>query len=363
MYPNAKIYYDGSHYIAIPHTKRPGKKRHKDKDEEFVVESNPTNRDVSYPIKQGCFIEALCGDLKETADSSVSVRSLKESVDGMIPVPQPEVLPFDVPEQDPPKTVTRKSEFNRLYDESKGMSKDERMEFITEKLKPFFSGKEQDSTEYVQLQLENKKRAIQARRLRFIRKAYMNDFNYFATFTYCDDKHTDESFRKKLSNTLRHLVTRNLWKYMGVWERAPKTERLHFHGLVDVPKGQLVGEFNEVRDYDTNAHKMRTTYQNSYFLNCFGRNDFELIGKDSHQEYAKAIAYILKYIEKTGEKIVYSRGLPMYLISDIEDCDVATRFGLEEKKLLLFDDFNCWDNGEWIGVISKEIKALMPKTN
>ena len=191
----------------------------------------------------------------------------------------------------------------------------------------------------------------------------MNDFNYCATFTYDDAKHDEQSFRKKLSKLLRNLSSRNFWKYMGVWERAPITERLHFHGLVDVPKGQLVGEFNEVRDYDTNAHKMRTTYQNSYFLNYFGRNDFELIGKDSPQEYAKAIAYILKYIEKTGEKIVYSRGLPMYLISDIEDGDVATMFGLEEKKLLLFDDFNCWDNGEWIGVISKETKALMPKTN
>lgn len=32
MYPNAKIYYDGSHYIAIPHTERPTGKRHKEKD-------------------------------------------------------------------------------------------------------------------------------------------------------------------------------------------------------------------------------------------------------------------------------------------------------------------------------------------
>lgn len=337
MYPNAKIYYDGSHYIAIPHTERPSKKRHKEQDEEFVVE--------------------------KITDSSVSVRSIKESVDGMIPVPQPKVMQFEVEDSEPPKTVTRKSEFNRLYDESKGMSKDERKEFIAENLKSFFKGKEQDSAEYVQMQLENKKRAIQARRLRFIRKAYMNDFNYFATFTYDDAKHDEQSFRKKLSNTLRHLVTRNFWKYMGVWERAPKTERLHFHGLLEVPNEHMFGEFNEVRDYDTKKHKMRITYQNEYFNSAFGRNDFEKISKDNPQEYASTIAYILKYIEKTGEKIVYSRGLPMYLISDIEDGDIATMFGLEEKKLLLFDDFNCWDNGEWIGVISKETKALMPKTN
>ena len=337
MYPNAKIYYDGSHYIAIPHTERPTGKRHKDKDEEFVVE--------------------------KTTDSSVSVRSIKESVDGMIPVPQPEVMPFDVPEQDPPKTVTRKSEFNRLYDESKGMSKDERKEFIADNLKPFFKGKQQDSEEYVQMQLENKKRAIQARRLRFIRKAYMNDFNYFATFTYDDAKHDEQSFRKKLSKLLRNLSSRKFWKYMGVWERAPVTERLHFHGLLEVPNGQMLGETITEYSWSTRQQKMQFSIQNSYFNSKFGRSDFEEISKDRPNDYANAIAYILKYIEKTGEKIVYSRGLPMYLISDIEDGDVATMFGLEEKKLLLFDDFNCWDNGEWIGVISKETKALMPKTN
>ena len=32
----------------------------------------------------------------------------------------------------------------------------------------------------------------------FVRKAYLNRFNYFATFTYDDRKHTEESFRKKL---------------------------------------------------------------------------------------------------------------------------------------------------------------------
>lgn len=336
MYPNAKIYYDGSHYIAIPHTERPTGKRHKEKDEEFVVE--------------------------KTADSSVSVRSIKESIDGMIPVPQPEVLPFDVPEQDPPKTVTRKSEFNRLYDESKGMSKDERERYISDNLTAFFESCE-DVKRYVQLQLSNKKRAVQARRLRFIRKAYMHDFNYFATFTYDDAKHTEESFRKKLSKQLRNLSNRRDWRYMGVWERAPKTLRLHFHSLVDIPEGQMIGEMITERSWSTRQHKMQKSLQNTHFNSMFGRSDFEEISKDSPQDYANAIAYILKYIEKSGEKIVYSRGLPMYMISDIGDEDVATLFGLEDKKLLLFDDFNCWDNGEWIGVISKGTKALMPKTN
>ena len=36
-----------------------------------------------------------------------------------------------------------------------------------------------------------------------------------------------------------------------------------------------------------------------------------------------------------------------------------TRVGVEEKKLLLFDDFGCWDEGEYIGAVSKDtIKRL-----
>ena len=38
-------------------------------------------------------------------------------------------------------------------------------------------------------------------------------------------------------------------------------------------------------------------------------------------------------------------------------------FGLEDKKLLLFDDFLCWDEGCLIGTVSKETIALMPKSN
>lgn len=57
----------------------------------------------------------------------------------------------------------------------------------------------------------------------------------------------------------------------------------------------------------------------------------------------------MKYLEKTGEKIVYSKGLPQYFISDIMEDDIVTTIGLEDKKLLLFDDFTCWDEGDISG--------------
>lgn len=71
----------------------------------------------------------------------------------------------------------------------------------------------------------------------------------------------------------------------------------------------------------------------------------------------------MKYIEKSGEKIVYSKGLPQYFISDIIDEDVVCRYGLEDKKLLLYDNFSCWDEGCYMGEVSKEVIDLMQKSD
>lgn len=76
-----------------------------------------------------------------------------------------------------------------------------------------------------------------------------------------------------------------------------------------------------------------------------------------------AMAYLMKYIGKSGEKIVYSKGLPQYFISDIMDHDIICRIGVEDKKLLLTDTFACWNEGEYIGTVSKETIAQMPKSN
>lgn len=71
----------------------------------------------------------------------------------------------------------------------------------------------------------------------------------------------------------------------------------------------------------------------------------------------------MKYMEKTSEKIVYSKGLPQYFISDIMDDDVACNIGVDDRKLLLFDDFKCFDEGTYMGTISKETINSMRKAN
>ena len=71
----------------------------------------------------------------------------------------------------------------------------------------------------------------------------------------------------------------------------------------------------------------------------------------------------MKYIEKTGEKIVYSKGLPQYFISDILDEDIVCTIGQEDKKLLLFDDFMCLDEGCFMGKVCPEVIEQMRKSN
>ena len=82
-----------------------------------------------------------------------------------------------------------------------------------------------------------------------------------------------------------------------------------------------------------------------------------------NENIGESLAYMMKYIEKTGEKIVYSKGLPQYFITDILEDDVVCNIGLEDRKLLLFDDITCWKEGEYVGTVSPEVIKQMPTSN
>ena len=219
-------------------------------------------------------------------------------------------------------------------------------------------GNVKKSTEIVKSCLDRLTRNSIVRKTRLSRKVYLQEWNYFCTFTYDSDKLSEQEFRKKLSNCLKHLSSRKGWKYVGVWEKSPKNNRLHFHGLFYTP--QMVGELVEKRDYSTTKHKMQVAVQNTFFLKRFGRNDFREIAKN---DLSQAIIYMMKYIQKTGEKVVYSKGLPTYFVSDIIEQDVVCTIGQENRKLLLFDDFRCINDGEFIGKVDNSVIEKMPKTN
>ena len=292
-YKASKIYYDGSHYIAVPKENFPSRK---------------------------------CG--KAARKSSTQTDSVK-------------------------------TKFEAAYAESQALPKRERKQHIAKRLQDDFATVE-EANEYARRQTERKRNNACKRYTRLWRKVYLQGkWDYFVTFTYDNDKHTEESFRQSLRNTLKHLVSRKGWKYIGVWERSA-SERLHFHGIFYIPEHAMIGELKQVSDYSTKQHRMQTTYQNTHFSRRFGRNDFKAIDKN---EVIESVRYLLKYIEKSGERLVYGGDLPTYFKSDITDEDIVCPTGVDGKKMLLYDDFNCWEDGCLVGKVSPETISRLPKCN
>ena len=287
-FPQAKVYNDGSHYIAIPQTTQPWKKR--------KTQKKP--------------------------------NLMKEKVENVLK-------------------------------ESKGRTKTEIVEIAVEEVNKEIKDKE-IAKQIVKENIERLNRNAIERRKRLSRKAYLQKWDYFCTFTYDSSKLTEKQFRIKFLNCIKHQASRNGWKYIGVWEKSPTNERLHFHGLFYIPI--MLGDLEEVKDYSTKTHKMQITNQSTFFLKRFGRNDFKKL-PPVKAILQQTIKYLMKYIQKTGEKIVYSKNLPTYFKTDILEEDIVCTIGQEDRKLLLFDNFMCLDQGEIIGQVSQEVIDKMPKAN
>lgn len=347
-FSETKVYFDGSHYIAIPHTTRSGLKRRKPEEEQIPIveeleirDNSKLNLNANENISEDKIVSNL--NLQTENISDADLENKQE--------PQLKIK----------RIVTRKEIFNELYSKYIDTKKTERKKIIVNEMQKYFKTKEQCEN-FVHLNFDRKERNLISRRVRMCRKANLANFNYFCTFTYDDNKLTEETFKKKLQGCFKMMCHRKKWKYMGVWERSPKTSRLHFHGLFNIPAGAMPGEIIEIKDYSTQLGKMQKTFQSSYFNSKFGRSDFKEID-EQERRLGNALAYLMKYIEKTGEKIVYSKGLPQYFISDILDEDIICTIGQEDKKLLLFDDFTCIDEGEVIGKVNSNTIEQMRKSN
>ena len=325
-YKKVKVYSDGSHYIGIPHTTNAAAaKRRQVPEEEISVLEDKQGENVANAV--------ACED-----EETFSQNSKRQE----------------------PRRMTRKGMFEELYAATAKMRAEDRRRHIVREMRRHFKT-ENECEEYVGRNLERKKRNMICRKVRLWRKINQQPFNFFVTFTYSDALHTEESFRKTLKTCLQHFSSRKGWRYIGVWERSPEKQRLHFHGIFYIPEGTLSGEMGDINSFNFTTRRRQITKQNSFFAKRFGRNDFEKI--EDKNRLGDALAYIMKYIEKSGEKIVYSRGLAQFFISDIMEEDIVCPYGMEEQKFLLFDDFVCWDEGEYIDQVSRETIAKMPKAN
>lgn len=156
-YRSAKVYNDGSHYIAIPQTNNPTKQK-----------KNPTKT-----VCTGTELQTKTNKTEKTAT----------------------------------EILTPKERFEKIYRENNGKRKAEKIEILTEELKQDFKTEEQ-TREFIERNIERLQRNKIVRKTRLARKINLNEWNFFCTFTYSNEKHTEESFRKGLREVLKRMVHR-----------------------------------------------------------------------------------------------------------------------------------------------------------
>lgn len=242
------------------------------------------------------------------------------------------------------KKTEKERAFRGLYQASfrEGIDNEkERREWIREILADTF-GEGEDLDAFLNAEFEREERNLYVRKRRFFRKAFLNEWNYFVTFTYDNAKHDGESFKRKLRRTLANLHTRRGWKYMGMFEVSPEKKRIHFHGVFYIAAGEMVGELVEVADYSTEKGKRQTRFENSFFRERYGVNQFVEMER---QEMNICLNYIVKYIAKTGDRIVYSRAIPTELRESVSTDQICAEYFDFIKKFVLFDD---WQNRDFV---------------
>lgn len=195
----------------------------------------------------------------------------------------------------------------------------------------------EDTDNFVKENIKRKKHNFFSRLKRFRRKASLNLWNKFVTITYDDKKMDAETFRRKLRKCLSNLHARRGWRYMGVFEKGEDNGRLHFHAIMYIPQNQMIGEIVEKKDYSTKQHQIQVTHSNTFFEKTFGRNDFEDL-KQEEIMFGNTLEYITKYLQKSGEKIVYSRGIPSEIYKEVDDKDIAVEMLDFGTKFVFFDD-------------------------
>lgn len=177
---------------------------------------------------------------------------------------------------------------------------------------------------------------------RFCQKVSNYDWTYFVTVTYSDELWTDEdAFRYSLNRCFSNLATRREWKVAGRYERGEEGDRLHFHALVMVPPGEMVGKLFTDYSYSTKRHQMEATQLNDFFVKKYGRTEFRSLAGNI-DELIRSARYIAKYMDKDpDEKVRYSRGIATEIclaLSEKSDA-IMTYSGGDCIKAILIDGY------------------------
>lgn len=186
IYRESKVYFDGSHYIAIPHTNRPPSKRRKPVEEFIEVRQEQSVDTVAQPT------ESVHDETKEirTAISEPDFSNddiFEEGCVYLTPETAPFPFAFDAqPQSDEqnPATVrmTRKDLFEQLYVQTADLPRKDRKSAILAAMLPYFQD-EFAAKMFVEENFNRKIKNLIARKIRLARKTNLQEFNYFCTVT------------------------------------------------------------------------------------------------------------------------------------------------------------------------------------
>ena len=129
---------------------------------------------------------------------------------------------------------------------------------------------------------------------------------------------------------------------MGVFEYGELNGSIHFHALIYIPEGEMIGALVKKREYSTKRGERRTRYANTFFDEYFVISDFQEMNPVLLKR-GGTLRYLVKYLTKTGNKAVYSRGLPSEICKELSDNDIVGTYLDFETKYVLWDDVIDWE--------------------
>ena len=129
---------------------------------------------------------------------------------------------------------------------------------------------------------------------------------------------------------------------MGVFEYGAANGAIHFHALIYIPEGEMIGELVKKREYSTKRGERRTRYGNTFFDEYFGMSDFQEVNPILLKRGGTS-RYLVKYIMKSGEKALYSRGTPAEICKELSENDEVGTYFDYVTKYVLWDDVLDWE--------------------
>lgn len=201
--------------------------------------------------------------------------------------------------------------------------------------------------------LKNKRRSVHKCYKRYEGKLMLTPFNWYVTFTYDDDKSTPEAFQKRLKKCFSNFKCRKNWRVVGVPEDGEEKGRRHWHCFIHIPEGMMVGKLFLNKAFSTKRKKYETWTDNEYFNKRFGNSVWKAITPEDLRHGGELRRYLVKYLQKSGHRMFYSRGLPHELRVDVNtETDVACTYFDYGYKSVLFNS-----------VIDKDLKEKVEKSD